>query len=54
MITHDLTEIENADLILHIANGKLVESGSHNELMARRGSYAQLASSEIIKNGTYG
>ena len=54
LITHDLTEIEQADLILHIENGELIESGSHNELMAGGGTYAQLANSEIIRNGTYG
>ena len=46
MITHDLAEIEHADVILHIENGMLIESGSHTELMAAGGTYAQLVNSE--------
>ena len=46
MITHNLREIEHADIILHIENGVLIESGSHVELMATGGTYAQLVNSE--------
>jgi ATP-binding cassette subfamily B protein len=46
MITHDLGEIEHADVILHIENGVLIESGSHAELMATGGTYAQLVNKE--------
>ena len=46
MITHDLGEIEHADIILHIENGVLIESGSHAKLMATGGTYAQLVNSE--------
>ena len=46
MITHHLQEIEHADLILHIENGVLIESGSHAELMAAGGTYAQLVNRE--------
>jgi len=46
MITHDLSQIEHADVILHIEHGVLIESGSHLELMAAGGSYAQLVDSD--------
>jgi len=46
MITHDLNEIEHADLILHIENGLLIESGSHAELMASASTYARLVNSD--------
>jgi ATP-binding cassette subfamily B protein len=47
MITHDLPEIEHADLILHIEDGVLIETGSHAELMAAAGAYAQLVNREF-------
>ena len=46
MITHDLGEIEEADFILHIEDGVLIETGSHNELMVADGTYAQLVNKE--------
>lgn len=49
MVTHELAEIENADLILHIENGELVESGTHAELMASGGQYAKLVNNEFIQ-----
>lgn len=47
MITHDLPEIEQADLILHIEDGVLIETGSHAELLAADGVYAQLVKREF-------
>jgi ABC-type multidrug transport system fused ATPase/permease subunit len=34
--------VRNADLIAVLDRGRLVESGSHNELLARQGLYARL------------
>ena len=48
MITHDLKEIEHADVILHIENGVLIESGNHAQLMAAAGTYAELVNCEYI------
>jgi ATP-binding cassette subfamily B protein len=52
IIAHRLSTIRNADLILALDGGKIVERGTHQELLAREGYYAgliqsQLASGEI-------
>ncbi|WP_089101721.1 ABC transporter ATP-binding protein [Streptomyces hyaluromycini] len=43
MITHDLTLAPDADRILVVDHGRLVEAGTHAELLARGGAYAALA-----------
>jgi ATP-binding cassette subfamily B protein len=43
MITHDLSLAPDADRILVVDHGRLVESGTHAELLARNGAYAGLA-----------
>lgn len=42
VIAHRLSTIQNADLILVLSKGKIVERGTHNELLARSGEYSQL------------
>ncbi|MEV6763375.1 ABC transporter ATP-binding protein [Streptomyces sp. NPDC051105] len=43
MITHDLSLAPDADRILVVDRGRLVEAGTHAELLARNGAYAGLA-----------
>lgn len=42
VIAHRLSTIENADMILVIDHGHIVERGSHNELIKKNGAYARL------------
>ena len=42
LITHDLEAASEADLILLLADGRIVEQGSHQELLGRKGQYRDL------------
>ncbi len=42
MIAHRLSTIEKADKILMMEAGKIIESGTHSELLAKKGAYAKL------------
>ncbi|MBR2287323.1 MAG: ABC transporter ATP-binding protein, partial [Clostridia bacterium] len=47
VIAHRLSTIRNADLILVLRGGDIVEQGSHEELMAKQGFYAELYNSQF-------
>jgi ATP-binding cassette subfamily B protein len=42
VIAHRLSTVRNADLILVLDRGVLIESGNHEQLMAKRGHYFYL------------
>ena len=42
MIAHRLSTVRNADMILVVRNGKIVEQGTHSELLAMKGYYYEL------------
>ncbi len=42
VIAHRLSTIENADVILVMEHGKIIERGSHTELLSKQGAYAAL------------
>ena len=49
IIAHRLSTIQTADVIVGIDNGRVVEMGSHNELMKREGLYYQLVLNQRIE-----
>ena len=51
VIAHRLSTIRNADMILVMRDGDIVEQGNHEELIARNGFYAQLYNSQFEQAG---
>lgn len=49
VIAHRLSTIKNADLILCLKDGDIIEQGTHEELMAKGGFYANLYNSQFEK-----
>lgn len=49
IIAHRLSTIKNANLILVMKDGNIVEQGSHDELMKKKGFYAELYNSQFQK-----
>jgi ATP-binding cassette subfamily B protein len=47
VIAHRLSTIKNADLILVVDKGKIVESGKHEELLAKKGFYSNLYNAQF-------
>jgi ABC-type multidrug transport system fused ATPase/permease subunit len=52
VIAHRLSTIRNADLVLVIDNGRIVERGTHESLLEQRGFYFSLYNSQF--RGTNG
>ena len=47
VIAHRLSTIKDADLILVMKDGDIIEQGDHEELLARKGFYADLYNSQF-------
>ena len=47
IVAHRLSTIRNADVILVMNNGQIIEQGNHSELMAKDGFYAQMYNSRV-------
>jgi ATP-binding cassette subfamily B protein len=47
IIAHRLSTIKNADLILVMQEGNIIEQGNHDELMKKNGAYAELYNSQF-------
>lgn len=50
VIAHRLSTVENAGIILVVDNGRVVEKGTHAELLRRRGLYSKIYNSQYPKN----
>ena len=52
IIAHRLSTIKNADLILVMKDGNIIEQGNHNELMKKNGFYTNLYNSQFEKTNS--
>jgi len=48
VIAHRLSTIRDADLILVMKDGDIIEQGNHEELLAKNGFYAELYNSQFV------
>ncbi|KAJ3063036.1 Multidrug resistance protein 1 [Podochytrium sp. JEL0797] len=49
VIAHRLSTIKNANLIVVMGSGEIIEQGTHNELLAKEGAYAKLVSTQALR-----
>jgi len=49
VISHRISAVKDADLIIYLENGTIVESGSHDELLGANGRYASLYRAQLIE-----
>ena len=48
LISHRISTLKNADMILYLANGKVAEMGSHKALLANKGPYYELYQMQLL------
>ena len=54
IIAHRLSTVQNCDIIVALDKGKIIETGTHEELIAKRGYYYSLYSAQSINLGSKG
>ncbi len=52
LIAHRISTIKNADKILVLDNGEIIEQGTHNELLRLNGSYTELYNNQLLEEET--
>ena len=52
IVAHRLSTIRNADVILVMRDGNIVEQGTHKELLARDGFYAEIYNSQFVNTSS--
>ncbi len=52
LIAHRISTIKNADKILVLDNGKIIEQGTHSELLSLNGSYTELYNNQLLEEET--
>ena len=48
VVAHRLTTVKNADIIIMMKDGHILETGKHEELLERGGAYAELYNSQFL------
>ena len=46
LVAHDLAQVHGADVIVHVSDGRIVERGDHESLLAHGGAYAAMWESQ--------
>ena len=49
IIAHRISTIKNADKILVLENGEIIEQGTHDALMRQKGSYFELYEKQLLE-----
>lgn len=49
MISHRISTVKNAEKIFYLEDGSLVESGSHNNLLSKKGRYAAMYKKQLLE-----
>ena len=50
VIAHRLSTVQNSDVIMVLDHGRIIERGSHDELIAKKGTYYRLYTGNFAEN----
>lgn len=54
IISHRISTVKNTDEIIYLDKGRIIERGTHDELLAKGGEYYKLNEKQAIENSIYG